>query len=381
MKSSVQISRGIESLFGTRDENIRLIEGGLNVRTRLLNDCLEIEGEDAGVARASDILSDYAALVREGHVFNNGDLNSFLRVVTADSETSLRGLVESGKQRSFGKKMVAPKTMTQRRYVDAIERHDLVFGIGPAGTGKTYLAVAMAVSALLSKRVSRIILTRPAVEAGERLGFLPGTLQEKVDPYLRPLYDALYDMLEAEKVEKLLERNTIEVAPIAFMRGRTLNDSFIIMDEAQNSTPEQMKMILTRQGFNSKMVVTGDPTQIDLPGGQRSGLIEVIDVLRGVEGISFVQFDDRDVVRHSLVQKIVKAYERYNELIGANRQLSLKLTEPARSRPTRAAGPSAPPVKPRPPERRLPCLPTTSPCCSVILSRTRSRSRRCCANF
>jgi phosphate starvation-inducible PhoH-like protein len=184
----------------------------------------------------------------------------------------------------------------------------------------------MAVSALLAKRVSRIILTRPAVEAGERLGFLPGTLQEKIDPYLRPLYDALYEMLEGEKIEKLLERNTIEVAPIAFMRGRTLNDSFIIMDEAQNTSPEQMKMILTRQGFNSKMVVTGDVTQIDLPGGQRSGLIEVMDVLRAVDGISFVQFDDRDVVRHSLVQKIVKAYERYNEVIGANRQMSLKLT-------------------------------------------------------
>jgi phosphate starvation-inducible protein PhoH and related proteins len=329
MKSSVQISRGIESLFGTRDENIRLLEGSLNVRTRLLNDALEIEGDESGVARATGILSDYAALVREGHQFNNGDLNSFLRVVTADSETSLRGLVESGKQRSFGKKVIAPKTMTQRRYVDAIETHDLVFGVGPAGTGKTYLAVAMAVSALLSKRVSRIVLTRPAVEAGERLGFLPGTLQEKVDPYVRPLYDALYEMIEAEKIEKLLERNTIEVAPIAFMRGRTLNDSFIILDEAQNATPEQMKMLLTRQGFNSKMVVTGDPTQIDLSTGQRSGLIEVIDVLRGVEGIRFVQFDERDVVRHSLVQRIVKAYERYNEVTGASRQLSLRLSEPA----------------------------------------------------
>jgi len=331
MKSSVQISRGIESLFGTRDENIRLIESGLNVRTRLLNDSLEIEGEDASVARAAGILTDYATLMREGHIFNNGDLNSFLRVVTADSETTLRGLVESGRQRSFGKKTIAPKTITQRRYVDAIEHFDLVFGIGPAGTGKTYLAVAMAVSALLSKRVSRIILTRPAVEAGERLGFLPGTLQEKIDPYLRPLYDALYDMIEAEKTEKLIERNTIEIAPLAFMRGRTLNDSFIIMDEAQNATPEQMKMILTRQGFNSKMVVTGDPTQVDLPGIQRSGLIEVIDVLRDVEGIRFVQFDDRDVVRHNLVQKIVKAYERYNEAIGANRQLSLRLTDSAES--------------------------------------------------
>ena len=341
MKSSVQISRGIESLFGTRDENIRLLESSLNIRTRLLNDSLEIEGDPAAVTRASDILNDYAALVREGHQFNNGDLNSFLRVVTTDAETSLRSLVESGKQRSFGKKVVAPKTMMQRRYVDAIEKYDLVFGVGPAGTGKTYLAVAMAVSALLSKRVSRIVLTRPAVEAGERLGFLPGTLQEKVDPYVRPLYDALYDMIEAEKIEKLLERNTIEVAPIAFMRGRTLNDSFIILDEAQNATPEQMKMILTRQGFNSKMVVTGDPTQIDLTTGQRSGLIEVIDVLRGVEGIRFVQFDDRDVVRHNLVQKIVKAYERYNEITGASHQLSLKLSEPA-GEPSSAAAAEIP---------------------------------------
>jgi len=341
MKSSVQISRGIESLFGTRDENIRLLESSLNIRTRLLNDSLEIEGDPAAVTRASDILNDYAALVREGHQFNNGDLNSFLRVVTTDAEASLRGLVESGKQRSFGKKIIAPKSLTQRRYVDAIEKYDLVFGVGPAGTGKTYLAVAMAVSALLSKRVSRIVLTRPAVEAGERLGFLPGTLQEKVDPYVRPLYDALYDMIEAEKIEKLLERNTIEVAPIAFMRGRTLNDSFIILDEAQNATPEQMKMILTRQGFNSKMVVTGDPTQIDLTTGQRSGLIEVIDVLRGVEGIRFVQFDDRDVVRHNLVQKIVKAYERYNEITGASHQLSLKLSEPA-GEPSSAAAAEIP---------------------------------------
>lgn len=325
MKSSVKISRGIESLFGTRDENIRLIESGLNVRTRLLNDSLEIEGDDQAVARASGILNDYVNLVKDGHVFNNGDLHGLLRVVTADPDANLRRLVESGKQRSFGKKVISPKTINQRRYVDAIEHNDLVFGIGPAGTGKTYLAVAMAVAALLSKRVSRIILTRPAVEAGERLGFLPGTLQEKVDPYLRPLYDALYEMIEAEKIEKLLERNTIEVAPLAFMRGRTLNDAFIIMDEAQNTSPEQMKMILTRQGFNSKMVVTGDITQIDLPGGLRSGLVEVTEVLRGVEGISFVQFSEGDVVRHSLVQKIVRAYERYNEVTGANRQMSLKL--------------------------------------------------------
>jgi phosphate starvation-inducible PhoH-like protein len=328
MKASVRINRGVESLFGTRDENIRLIETGLNVHTQLLDNNLEIEGEAVSVNRAESILEDYNRLVREGHVFSNGDLNSFLRVVTSDPDVSLLKLVQSGKQRNFGKKVLAPKTVNQRRYIEAIERSDLVFGVGPAGTGKTYLAVAMAVSALINKQVSRIILTRPAVEAGERLGFLPGTLQEKIDPYLRPLYDALHDMLEGERVEKLLERNAIEVAPIAFMRGRTLNDSFIILDEAQNSTPEQMKMVLTRQGFNSKMVVNGDVTQIDLPTARRSGLIDAVEILKGVEGISFVQFDEKDVVRHTLVQRIVKAYERYNEQIGAGRQLQL-LIEPA----------------------------------------------------
>ena len=328
MKVSVPISRGIESLFGTRDENIRLLEENLCLKTRLLNDSLELEGESENVARAARILEDYFALIAEGHTFNNGDLNSYLRVVTGDAETTLRRLVESGRQRNFGKKVLAPKTINQRRYVEAIERSDLSFGVGPAGTGKTYLAVAMAVSALLSKRVSRIILTRPAVEAGERLGFLPGTLQEKIDPYLRPLYDALFDMIDSEKVEKLLERNVIEVAPLAFMRGRTLNDSFIILDEAQNTTPEQMKMVLTRQGFNSKMVVTGDITQIDLPTGKRSGLNDAVEILRGVEGISFVFFDEKDVVRHALVQRIVKAYERAQGI--SARQLSLlPLVEPA----------------------------------------------------
>ncbi len=326
MKSSVQISRGIESLFGTRDENIRLLESELSLRTRLMDgDSLELEGEEPQVRRAERILEDYVNLVKEGHVFNNGDLNSYMRVVTADPNVSLRRLVESGKSRAVGKKVLAPKSVNQRRYVDAIEHYDLTFGIGPAGTGKTYLAVAMAAAALLNKRVSRIVLTRPAVEAGEHLGFLPGTLQEKVDPYLRPLYDALFDMIDADKVEKLIERNTIEIAPLAFMRGRTLNDCFIILDEAQNTTLEQMKMILTRQGFNSKMVVTGDQTQIDLPAGKRSGLLNAIEVLRGVEDIAFVNFNDKDVVRHQLVQRIVKAYDRYNELIGAGSQLALKL--------------------------------------------------------
>jgi phosphate starvation-inducible PhoH-like protein len=333
MKVSVQITRGIEQLFGTRDENIRLLESGLRVSMQLLDDCLEIEGEQTDVARAENILEDYATLITEGYRFCNSDLNSYFRVVTEDPEVSFRDLVISGRQRNFGKKPVAPKSCNQRRYVEAIERNDLVFGIGPAGTGKTYLAVAMGISALTNKQVSRIILTRPAVEAGERLGFLPGTLQEKVDPYLRPLYDALYDMLEAEKVEKLIERSVIEVAPLAFMRGRTLNDSFIIMDEAQNATPEQMKMILTRQGFNSKMVVTGDVTQIDLPIGKRSGLLEAVEVLKGVEGIRFVYFDERDVVRHALVQRIIRAYEQYSEGNGGGTQLSLKLSDPVAEKP------------------------------------------------
>jgi phosphate starvation-inducible PhoH-like protein len=326
MKTSIQILRGIESLFGTRDENIRLLEHELDLRTRLNGESeLELEGEEPQVRRAERILSDYAALVGEGVEFTNGDLNSYMQVAVRDPNVSLRRLVESGRSRSFGKKVLAPKTVNQRRYVDAIENHDLTFGIGPAGTGKTYLAVAMAVSAYLNKHVSRIVLTRPAVEAGERLGFLPGTLQEKIDPYLRPLYDALFDMVDAEKVEKLVERQIIEVAPLAFMRGRTLNDCFIILDEAQNTTCEQMKMALTRQGFNSKMVVTGDQTQVDLPSSRRSGLLEAAEVLRGVEGVAFVTFDERDVVRHPLVQRIVKAYERYGELTGSGRQLALKL--------------------------------------------------------
>jgi len=343
MRVQVPLTIGIESLFGTRDENIRLIESGLNVRTRVTSDSIEIEGDQENVLRAERIVDDFATLVREGHIFQNGDLNSYLRVVVTDPDVTLRGLVQSGRQRAFGKKTLAPKTINQRRYIEAIERNDLVFGIGPAGTGKTYLAVAMAVSALINKKVTRIILTRPAVEAGERLGFLPGTLQEKVDPYLRPLYDALYDMVDAERVEKLLERGVIEVAPIAFMRGRTLSDAFIIVDEAQNSTAEQMKMILTRLGFNSKMVVTGDVTQIDLPTGRPSGLIQASEVLRGAEGISFIHFTEVDVVRHTLVQRIVRAYDRYNQQIGATSQLSLKLGDPAEGTPE----PEAPPIAPQ----------------------------------
>jgi len=313
MTKEVKLTTGIETLFGTLDENLRLLESSLNLRAHLKHDSLEIEGEPENVERMERIVEDYGELVKEGVTFGNGDLRGYLKVAAEDPTRSLRSLVMTGRQRAFGKKAVVPKSANQRLYLEAIDRHDMVFGIGPAGTGKTYLAVGMAVSYLLARKVSRIILARPAVEAGERLGFLPGTLQEKIDPYLRPLYDALYDLLEQEKVERFLERGTIEIAPIAFMRGRTLNDCFIILDEAQNTTGEQMKMFLTRMGFNSKAVITGDVTQIDLPEGKRSGLLNAIDVLNNVHGISFVYFNDKDVVRHHLVQRIIRAYEQYKQ--------------------------------------------------------------------
>src|SRR6266480_1641120 len=319
MKKSIEISPNIETLFGTRDENLHLLEDGLNINIDLRSDAVELEGTPRDVARAEQVFSDYDQLQRGGHTFNNGDLNSMLRVLVADPKTTLRGLAEAGRQRSFGRRTVQPKSLNQRRYLDAIESHDMVFGIGPAGTGKTYLAVAMAISALLSKRVNRIILARPAVEAGERLGFLPGTLQDKIDPYLRPLYDALYDMLDPEKVDRYLEKNVIEIAPIAFMRGRTLNDSFVILDEAQNTTSEQMKMFVTRLGFNSKAVITGDITQIDLPSARRSGLLEAADVLKKVEGLTFVYFDEGDVVRHHLVQRIIRAYDEHKTRVAEDR--------------------------------------------------------------
>jgi phosphate starvation-inducible protein PhoH and related proteins len=323
MKKSIGISPNIETLFGTRDENVRLLEDGLNIRIDLRSNAVELEGAPRDVARAEQVFSDYESLQRSGYTFNNGDLNSMLRVLTADSTATLRGLADAGRQRSLGRRTVQPKSVNQRRYVEAIEKHDMVFGVGPAGTGKTYLAVAMAISALLAKRVNRIILARPAVEAGERLGFLPGTLQDKIDPYLRPLYDALYDMLDPERVDRYLEKNVIEIAPIAFMRGRTLNDSFVILDEAQNTTSEQMKMFVTRLGFNSKAVITGDITQIDLPNARRSGLLEAIDVLQRVEGLSFVRFDEADVVRHHLVQRIIRAYDEHKTQVAEQQTLLL----------------------------------------------------------
>src|SRR5438874_3557461 len=322
MKKKIDITPNIETLFGTRDENLHVLEDGLNIAIDLKSDSIELEGAPRDVGRAEQVFTDYDQLQRSGFTFNNGDLNSMLRVLMADPKTTLRGLAEAGRQRSFGRRTVQPKSGNQRRYLDAIENHDMVFGIGPAGTGKTYLAVAMAISALLAKRVNRIILARPAVEAGERLGFLPGTLQDKIDPYLRALYDALYDMLDPEKVDRYLEKSVIEIAPIAFMRGRTLNDSFVILDEAQNTTSEQMKMFVTRLGFNSKAVITGDITQIDLPNYRRSGLLEAVDILSRVEGLSFVWFDESDVVRHHLVQRIIRAYDEHKNRV-AEEQMTL----------------------------------------------------------
>jgi phosphate starvation-inducible PhoH-like protein len=311
MRRTVHISGKIEPLFGTLDENLRLLESTLQVQTHLQDDRLSIEGDAAQVERAAKIVDDYNHLARSGRTLSSSEVKSMIRVATEEPHLSPRAIFEPSRPRSFGKKSVLPKSGNQRQYMEDIERHDLVFAVGPGGTGKTYLAVAMAVSALLTKQVNRIILARPAVEAGERLGFLPGTLQQKIDPYMRPLYDALYDMLDADKLERFLEKGIIEVAPLAFMRGRTLNDSFVILDEAQNTTSEQMKMFLTRLGFNSKAVVTGDITQIDLPAGKRSGLIEALEVCGKIEGIGFMQFNERDVVRHNLVQQIIRAYEVY----------------------------------------------------------------------
>lgn len=311
MKQTVRLVGGITELFGTLDENLKLFESSLHVTTQLRDGDLEIEGEPEQVGRAARILGEYNQRIRDGRIPSSDEVKSLLRVATEEPDHSLAGAFSPSRTRALGKKSLAPKSTNQRRYIEALESFDMVFAIGPGGTGKTYIAVAMAVKALLSKQVNRIILARPAVEAGERLGFLPGTLQEKVDPYMRPLYDALHDLLEADKLESFLEKDIIEVAPLAFMRGRTLNDSFVILDEAQNTTSEQMKMFLTRLGFNSKAVITGDITQIDLPDSRRSGLIEAVEIVGGIEGISMIYFDEHDVVRHNLVQRIIKAYDTH----------------------------------------------------------------------
>jgi len=306
--------QGIETLYGAHDGNLKHIESLLGVAIRTQGDELIVEGEKSAEQRVERIFDQLKTLMAEGYELRNGDVKTAAQLIVDDGGVDLRDYFLKGgqKQPEGTKRRVNPKSTNQRRYLDAIEKYDIVFGVGPAGTGKTYLAMAQAVSFLLAKKVSRIILARPAVEAGEKLGFLPGDLQEKVNPYLRPLYDALYDMMDVERATRLVERGTIEVAPIAFMRGRTLNDAFVILDEAQNTTSEQMKMFLTRLGFGSKAVVTGDITQIDLPHPGKSGLVEALKIVKDVEGIGFIYFDEKDVVRHKLVQQIVKAYDAFS---------------------------------------------------------------------
>ena len=308
MKISVP-DEGIEILFGSRDENLKQLESQFRVQIRTDGHELIVSGDAEGVSKTERIIEQLSVLLGEGYHFSSEDVRRASELVSEDGQVDLRDFFLRGPVETSNKRHVKPKTINQRLYLNAIERDDIVFGVGPAGTGKTYLAMAQAVAYLTSKQVRRVILARPAVEAGEKLGFLPGDLQEKVNPYLRPLYDALYDMLDTDRVERLLDRGVIEVAPIAFMRGRTLNDAFVILDEAQNTTTEQMKMFLTRLGFGSKAVVTGDITQIDLPRGATSGLVQAVKILKDVEGTSVVYFNDRDVVRHPLVQRIVKAYE------------------------------------------------------------------------
>jgi len=298
-------------LLGRNDDHLRTLEHELDIRIVARGHDLMLKGDERQVRKAERALVQLAELVRAGAPVRTMEVRAALRMLSDNEEADLKAVFNDAIAVPSRKKWITPKTPGQKRYVDAIRKHDMVFAIGPAGTGKSFLAVGMAVSALMKREVARIVLTRPAVEAGERLGFLPGDLYEKVHPYLRPLYDALYDMLEAEKVQSLVEKGAIEIAPLAYMRGRTLNDAFIILDEAQNSTSEQMKMFLTRLGFNSKMVITGDITQVDLPASRGSGLIEVQTVLRGVEGIDFVYFDEGDVVRHRLVSAIVRAYDAH----------------------------------------------------------------------
>jgi phosphate starvation-inducible PhoH-like protein len=301
----------LQGLFGRGDEHARLVEEGLRVRLVVRDGMLTISGTEGAVAVAEQVVSELVTLVRQGRPVGNQEVRLALRHFGQHEADSFREVQAETIEVSAKKRPVHPKSLGQKRYIETIRKHDIVFGIGPAGTGKTYLAMAMAVSALLHKEVNRIILTRPAVEAGEKLGYLPGTLYDKINPYLRPLYDALYDMLETERATRLIEQGTIEIAPLAFMRGRTLNDSFIILDEAQNTTSEQMKMFLTRLGFGSKTVITGDITQVDLPAGRVSGLIEVRGVLKDIPGIRFIHFTEEDVVRHELVMQIVRAYEAY----------------------------------------------------------------------
>jgi phosphate starvation-inducible protein PhoH and related proteins len=312
MRKVLLSDRSLQLLFGPLDENARFLENLFGVTIQNRDSSLTIDGEECNVAVLEQILIDFSMLADKGQCINNGDLKAAFKQIAENAALSLNDFFPK-MQIATGKRQVVPKSLNQRNYIEAIKNNDIVFGIGPGGTGKTFLAVAMAITWLLEKRVSRIVLTRPAVEAGERLGFLPGDLEEKINPYLRPLYDALYFLLDAEKIQKYMEERIIEIAPLAFMRGRTLNDSFIILDEAQNTTSEQMKMFLTRIGIRAKAVITGDVTQIDLPFGRNSGLIEARTILGDVQGLAFCYFNENDVVRHHLVRLIIKAYQAHAE--------------------------------------------------------------------
>ena len=301
------------SLLGTRDELLKLIEAAFESTVFVRGNEITITGEQADAERVARLFEELITLLERGDALTADTVGRSIDIIRGDDNGARPSQVFGDAVLTARGRSIKPKPLGQKKYVDAIRRNTVVFGIGPAGTGKTYLAMAVAVQALMAKQVNRLILTRPAVEAGEKLGYLPGTLSEKIDPYLRPLYDALYEMIDAEQIGRMMERGTIEVAPLAYMRGRTLNDSFIVLDEAQNTTPEQMKMFLTRLGFNSKAVVTGDITQIDLPSGQHSGLNVVREILTGIDDLAFVYLSSRDVVRHRIVQDIVEAYRRYDE--------------------------------------------------------------------
>jgi phosphate starvation-inducible PhoH-like protein len=333
--AAVELPAGAgDQLFGIRDENLRRIEDAFAVRLSARGQEVRIQGDPANVTTVKHLIVELGRLIERGFRPSPKDVETAVRVITEDPSASLVAffLDEPGAARSTAK-LVAPRSINQKQYLEAMREQDLVFAIGPAGTGKTYLAVAAAATFLLEKRVRRLVLTRPAVEAGEKLGFLPGDLVEKVNPYLRPLYDALYDIIGFDRVGRMIERQIIEIAPLAFMRGRTLNDSFIILDEAQNTTPEQMKMFVTRIGLGSKAVVTGDITQIDLPSGRASGLIQARGVMDGVEGISFIGFTEKDVVRHPLVQKIVSAYDRFERAAEEQETARRAAPEPRPERP------------------------------------------------
>ncbi len=299
----------VRELYGQQNENLKEIENLYGIKIHSRGGKLSLEGKSNEVESAYKFLSKIYTLMEKGYSLDPGDLELASRIVNENS-IQLEDVFLDTVCVSTRKKIIAPKSLTQKLYIESIRKHDIVFGVGPAGTGKTYLAMAMAISAFVNKEVNRIILTRPAVEAGEKLGFLPGDLSQKVDPYLRPLLDALYEMMDYDKASRLIDKNAIEVAPLAFMRGRTLNDAFVVLDEAQNTTPMQMKMFLTRLGFNSKAVITGDTTQIDLGKGEKSGLLEAESLVKKIEGISFVYFSKNDVVRHPLVRQIIEAYEQ-----------------------------------------------------------------------